>query len=85
MRKTQGVIESKMQTAHDWLKDPTALLVSLSLLNLPIPDSFTSWFFLSTSLLSAFPCQIFLAFHFCTNWLSQLWLGNQVGSTSDHL
>jgi hypothetical protein len=31
MRKTQGVIESKMQTAHDWLKDPMALLVKTKL------------------------------------------------------
>jgi hypothetical protein len=28
MRKTQAVIESKMQAAHDWLKDPMALLVN---------------------------------------------------------
>ncbi len=27
MRKTQAVIEGKMQAAQDWLKDPTALLV----------------------------------------------------------
>ena len=27
MRKTQAVIEGKMQGAQDWLKDPTALLV----------------------------------------------------------
>ena len=25
MRKTQGVMDSKMQQAHDWLQDPQAL------------------------------------------------------------
>ena len=30
-------------------------------------------------------CQDILASHFRANWLSQLGLGNQVGSTTDHL
>ena len=30
-------------------------------------------------------CQTFLASHFRTDWLSRLGLGNQVGSTTDHL
>ena len=30
-------------------------------------------------------CQIFLASKFHTDWLSQHGLGNQVGSTTDHL
>ena len=41
-------------------------------------------FFVTTSLLPAFPCQIFLGSHFRTDWLSRLGLGNQVGSTTDH-
>ena len=41
--------------------------------------------FFPTSLLPAFPCQIFLASHFHTYRLSQLGLGYQVGSTTDHL
>ena len=32
-----------------------------------------------------YSCQTFLASHFHTNWLSQLGLGNQVGSTTNHL
>ena len=28
--------------------------------------------------------QTFLAFHFCTDWLSRMGLGNQVGSTNGH-
>ena len=40
----------------------------------------------STSLSSRFSsCQTFLASHFRTDWLSQMELGNQVGSTNDHL
>ena len=42
-------------------------------------------FFPSTSLPPAFPWQIFLASHFCSNWLSRLGFGNLVGSTNDHL
>ena len=42
------------------------------------------YFFVSTSLLPAFPCQIFLGSHFRTDWLSHLGHGNQVGSTTDH-
>ena len=30
-------------------------------------------------------CQTFLASHICTDWLSWLGLGDQVGSTNDHL
>ena len=30
-------------------------------------------------------CQFFLSSHFCTNWLSRLGLGEQLGSTTDHL
>ena len=30
-------------------------------------------------------CQTFLSPHFCTDWLSRLGIGNQVGSTTDHL
>ena len=41
--------------------------------------------FFSTSLLPAFHCQNFLASHFRTDWLSRLELGDQVGSTTDHL
>ena len=29
-------------------------------------------------------CQTFLPSHFCTDWLSRLGLGNQVGLTTDH-
>ena len=41
--------------------------------------------FFTTSLLPGIPCKIFLASHFCTDWLSRLGLGHQAGSATDQL
>ena len=45
----------------------------------------TSIFFYSTSLQPAFPCLIVSCLSFPHQLVSQLGLGNQVGSTTDHL
>ena len=42
-------------------------------------------FFLLLSFYPLSSCQTFLSSHFRTNWLSWLGLGNQVGTTTDHL
>ena len=50
-----------------------------------IQQSLASLVFSPLPSLPAFHLLVFLATHFRTDWLSWLGLGNQVGSTTDHL
>ena len=68
----------------DWLIR-TKIRSSLTQL---VSGSYMPWhhhFFPPPSFTRLPPVRPFLVPHFCTDWLSRLGLGNQVGSTTDHL
>ena len=72
--------------SHAFFGDTRSRTRDLSVMSWPRwPQDHQQVFFFSTILLPAFPCQIFLASHFCTARLSRFGLGNQVGSTTVHL